>query len=102
MRFSEALIASSLAITFASAHGARGMPKIWGMGPDVQREAFGPVAPRHAYSGSLMAKSFPKRQDNNNIDGQCGPGAGGASCAPGYCCSPSVRRFKIAESVSAE
>ncbi|KAK7193611.1 hypothetical protein DPSP01_000163 [Paraphaeosphaeria sporulosa] len=89
MRLSEALIASSLAAPFVSAHGSRGIPKIWGMGPDVKREAFGPVAPRHASSGSLMAKSFPKRQDNNNIDGQCGAGAGGATCAPGYCCSPS-------------
>lgn len=90
MRFSEALIASAAAIPFVSAHGARGMPKIWGMGPDVKREAFGSVAPRHASSGSLMAKSFPKRQGNNNIDGLCGANAGGATCAPGYCCSPAV------------
>lgn len=91
MRFSEALIASSVVIPFASAHGGRGMPKIWGMGPDVKREAFGPVAPRHASSGSLMANSFSKRQDttNTNTGGPCGPTAGGASCAEGYCCSPS-------------
>lgn len=89
MRFSEALIASAALIPFVAAHGSRGVPKIWGMGPDVKREAFGPVAPRHASSASLRARSFSKRQANNdNIDGQCGPDYG--SCAPGYCCSPSV------------
>ena len=91
MRFTEALVASAAAIPFVSAHGSRGVPKIWGMGPGVKREAFGPVAQRHASSASLQAREFSKRQaDNNNIDGQCGPTAGGASCAPGYCCSGSV------------
>lgn len=97
MRFSEALIASSLAIPFVSAHGARGVPKIWGMGPGVKREAFGPVAPRHASSGTLKANGFSKRQDNSNIDGPCGPSAGGATCAPGYCCSSAVSRFRHGE-----
>lgn len=93
MRFSEALLASAAAIPFVAAHGTRGLPKIWGMGPGVKRDAFGPAAPRHASSASLKAREFSKRQANT--DGQCGPNGGGASCADGYCCSPSVRRTRL-------
>ena len=89
MRFSEVILASAAAIPFVAAHGSRGIPKIWGMGPDVKREAFGPAAPRHASSVSLKAREFSKRQaENTNTEGQCGEGFG--SCAEGYCCSGAV------------
>ncbi|KAJ4296711.1 hypothetical protein N0V90_006759 [Kalmusia sp. IMI 367209] len=80
MRFSEVFIAFSLATTFVAAHGsARGIPKIWGIGPDVKRGAFvGPIAGRAAFSPK--ANEFTKRY--------CCSTSGWCGNTPEYCNAP--------------
>jgi len=88
MRFSEVLAASSLVVPFAAAHSVHGLPKIFGIGAPAKRDPFvGPVSRRAA----AVSQGNLKKRQNGGTDGMCGPIAGGASCAAGYCCSSAVR-----------
>jgi hypothetical protein len=90
MRFSELLAATAVVAPLVAAHGDHlpGMPKIFGLGAGAKARDFPgfATARRAAHSKRHMME---KRQ-TGGVDGQCGPSAGGASCADGYCCSPSV------------
>lgn len=86
MYFSSIIAATVAAAPVVTAHGGvQGMPKIFGMGAgalkarDIGFAARRSAAPPHPHKVN-------KRQ--GGVDGQCGPAAGGATCAQGYCCSP--------------
>ncbi|KAK1751690.1 hypothetical protein QBC47DRAFT_433673 [Echria macrotheca] len=104
MRFSYALLTAAswagLAAAHGDDHGEQHLPKLLGarrfLADMKMRRAAGvqlpPVGPApQAPSRQPVKRSGPgplrKRQDDDeNTDGNCGPGIG--SCSPGYCCSP--------------
>lgn len=83
MRFTDVLAASLVAPLVAAHGGILGMPKIFGLGRS------GPTRLRAERglenSARKVAQKLQARQ--GGLEGRCGPEAGGASCAPGYCCS---------------
>jgi hypothetical protein len=87
MRFSY-VFAASLVAPLVAAHGGDipGAPKLFGMPKNMR--ARNPLA-GHNKVGHVAGPQLRARQ-GGNADNVCGPQGGGASCAPGYCCSPAV------------
>jgi hypothetical protein len=86
MRFSEVLAASLVAPLVAAHGGVQGAPKLFGLPNDVKIRNPTPRAARAAAQGP---HHLITRQGGNS-ENRCGPEAGNAVCAAGYCCSGAV------------
>src|SRR6266536_478202 len=74
-----------------SAHGGGlAMSKIFGR--DVVSDLNIGKALRGLRTPRLVGNVFPPGLEaRGNVDGACGPAAGGAVCAEGYCCAETVK-----------
>ncbi|CAO2658113.1 Nn.00g073730.m01.CDS01 [Neocucurbitaria sp. VM-36] len=89
MRFLDVFAASLVAPLVAAHGGIPGAPKIWGLGPrDIRNLKSRDILGGHAARVKQGPQQMHKRQGGDS-QGRCGPVAGGASCAEGYCCSGS-------------
>lgn len=91
MRFSEIFAASLVAPLVAAHGGIPGAPKIFGLGQrDIGKLKSRDILGGHAAQiGGPNAGAQLRARQGGDADHRCGPTAGEASCAEGYCCSAS-------------
>ena len=86
------MAASSVVAPFVATHGDHipGLPKIFGLGAGVKARDFSRFVTARRTTQPIKKRLSLDERQSGGVDGRCGPDGGGASCADGYCCSPSV------------